>query len=105
MAAHELCEAGPDAVLMAQRKLLLGDQLVMKQIGLEQRTRVRDRGLVLDHALLEARLRSALAPTHVSATGFERWQQAASAKHDHMRHAIRILERDADGRTTGRGVA
>src|SRR5262245_50889669 len=105
MAAYELREAGPDAVLVAQRKLLLGHQLVMEQIGLEPRTRVRDRRLLLDPALLEARLRSALACAHVSGAGVERRQQAAGAEHDHMRHASGILERNAHGGTARRGVA
>src|SRR5215510_10200939 len=105
MTAHELLEARPDAVLMAQRKLLLGDQLMMEQIGFEQRTRVRNRGLLLDHALLEACLRGALAPAHLGATGFEWRQQTASTEHDHMRHALRVLERDADRRSAGRRMA
>src|SRR5437016_2198940 len=105
MTTHELRETRPDAVVVTQRKLLIGDQLLVEQIGFEQRTRVRDRGLLLDHALLEARLRGALAPAHLSAAGFERRQQAAAAEHNHMGYPIRILERDVDGRTTGRGMA
>src|SRR5262249_60725298 len=97
MTAHELLEARPDAVLMAQRKLLLGDQLMVEQIGFEQHTRVRNRWLLLDHALLEARLRGALAPAHLGAAGLEWRQQAAGAEHDHVRNAIWILERDTHG--------
>src|SRR5215475_99159 len=97
MPAHELLEAGPDAVLVAERKLLVGDQLVMEQIGFEQRACVVERRLLLDHALFEARLRGAFAPADFGSAGFERWQQTAGAEHDHMRYAIRILERDADG--------
>src|SRR6185369_5656493 len=101
MTAHELLEAGPDAVLVAERKLLVGDQFVMEEIGFEQRTRVRERGLLLDHALLEPRLSGALAPTDLGAASFERRQQAASAEHDHMRYAIGIFECDADGGPAG----
>src|SRR5690242_1829619 len=101
MPTNELLEARTDAVLVAERKLFLGDQLVMEEIGFEQCTRVRERRLLLDHALLEARLRGALTPADFGSAGFERRQQAASAEHDHMRYAIGILERDADSGTTG----
>src|SRR5262245_11718556 len=101
MPAHELLEAAPDAVLVTQRKLLLGDQRVVEEIGFEQRAGILDRRLLLDHALLEPRLRRALAPTDLGATRIEGRQQAAGAEHDHMRHPLRTLERDADGRTAG----
>src|SRR5215831_18615533 len=99
MPAHELFEAAPDAVLVTQRQLLLGDQLMMEEVGFEQRSGILDRRLLLDHALLEPGLRGALAPANLGAARFERRQQAASAEHDHVRHALRMLERDADRRT------
>src|SRR5215831_21261571 len=105
MPAYELFEAAPDAVLVTQRKLLLGDQLMMEEVGFEQSAGVLDCRLLLDHALLEPCLRGALAPTHLGAARFERRQQAAGAKHDDVRHAFRMLERDADGRTARRRMA
>src|SRR5215510_735042 len=96
MAAHELIEATPDAVLVPQRQLLLRDQLVVEEIGFEQRAGVVERRLLLDHALLDPGLRCALASAHLGAAGFERWQQAAGAEHDHVRYPLRMLERDAD---------
>src|SRR5438093_706289 len=98
MAAHELFEATPGAVLVAQRQLLLDDQLVMEEIGLEQRAGVVERRLLFDHALLEPRLCGALASADFGAVRFERRQQAAGAEYDDVRHALRSLERDADRR-------
>src|SRR5262249_10833373 len=99
MPAHELVEAAPDTVLVAQRELRIGDQLVMEEIGFEQRPGIGKRRLLPDHALLEPRLRGALASPYLGAARLARRQQAAGAEHDHMRHPLRILERDADRRT------
>src|SRR5262247_593405 len=98
MTVYELLEAAPDAVLVTQRQLLLRDQLVMKEIGFKQRAGVVERRLLLDHALLEPCLRRALASADLGAASFEWRQQAAGAEHHHMRHPLRLLERDADRR-------
>src|SRR5215510_9083693 len=105
MPAHELLEATPDAVLVTQRKLFFSDQLVMEEIGFEQRARLLDRRLLLDHALLEPGLRRALAPADFGAASFEWRQEAAGAEHDHVRHPLRILQRNADRGTAGRRMA
>src|SRR5262245_56821438 len=105
MTAYELLETTPDAVLVTQCKLLLGDQLVMEKIGFEQRASLLNRWLVLDHALLEPGLRRALAPADFGAASFEWRQEAAGDEHAHVRHPLRILQRNADRGTAGRRMA
>ncbi len=104
--AHELLEARADAVLVTQRKLLVGDQLVVEEIGFEQRAGVVERRLLA--CTMRSSSRACAAPSRPptlvppASSGGSRLPVPSTITCDTRSGC---LERDADRRPAGRRMA
>ena len=94
MAADKFGKARPDAVLVPKLQFVVGDQLVVEQVGFEQRAGVGQGWFLAHHALFQPCLHGFLAAADLGAGGFERRQETAGPENDEVRHPVGILQRD-----------